>query len=114
MSVWWFLVAVFVVSWVLTLVLRRYALAKSLMDIPNERSSHSIPTPRGGGVAIVVSFLLALPLLASLDLISLPVLVGLFGSGLLVAVIGFADDHGHIAARWRLLGHFIAAAWALY
>lgn len=114
MSVWWFLVAVFVVSWVLTLVLRRYALAKSLMDIPNERSSHSIPTPRGGGVAIVVSFLLALPLLASLDLISLPALVGLLGSGLLVAVIGFADDHGHIAARWRLLGHFIAAAWALY
>ncbi|MEB0047245.1 MULTISPECIES: glycosyltransferase family 4 protein [unclassified Pseudomonas] len=114
MSVWWFLVAVFVVSWGLTLVLRRYALAKSLMDIPNERSSHSIPTPRGGGVAIVVSFLLALPLLASLDLISLPALVGLLGSGLLVAAIGFADDHGHIAARWRLLGHSISAAWALF
>src|SRR3546814_3682281 len=34
--------------------------------------------------------------------------------GGLVAVIGFADDHGHIAARWRLLGHFVAALWALY
>jgi len=114
MSVWWFLVAVFIVSWALTLVLRRYALAQSLMDIPNERSSHSVPTPRGGGVAIVVSFLVTLPIVASLDLLSLSVFYGLFGSGLLVAAIGFADDHGHIAARWRLLGHFIAAGWALY
>ncbi|MDR8365327.1 glycosyltransferase family 4 protein [Pseudomonas sp. JL3] len=114
MTVWWLLFAVFAVSWVLTLVLRRYALAKSLMDIPNERSSHSVPTPRGGGVAIVVAFLLALPVLTGIDLLSTAALYGLFGSGLLVAIIGFADDHGHIAARWRLLGHFIAAAWALF
>ncbi|WP_454846340.1 MraY family glycosyltransferase [Pseudomonas farris] len=114
MTVWWLLLAVIVVSWGLTLVLRRYALAKCLIDIPNERSSHSVPTPRGGGVAIVTSFLLALPVLSGLELLSPPVLCGLLGSGLLVAVIGFADDHGHIAARWRLLGHFIAAAWALY
>jgi Fuc2NAc and GlcNAc transferase len=114
MTVWWLLLAVFAVSWVLTLVLRRYALAKSLMDIPNERSSHSIPTPRGGGVAIVVSFLLALPVLGGLNLLSPSALYGLLGSGLLVAIIGFADDHGHIAARWRLLGHFIAAGWTLF
>ena len=114
MIVWWILLAVFAVSWVLTLVLRRYALAKSLMDIPNERRSHSIPTPRGGGVAIVISFLLALPVLGGLNLLSPSTLYGLLGSGLLVAIIGFADDHGHIAARWRLLGHFIAAGWALF
>ncbi|EJM70713.1 UDP-N-acetylmuramyl pentapeptide phosphotransferase/UDP-N-acetylglucosamine-1-phosphate transferase [Pseudomonas sp. GM50] len=114
MTVWWLLLAVLAVSWVLTLVLRRYALAKSLMDIPNERSSHSVPTPRGGGVAIVVAFLLALPVFTGLGLLSTAALYGLFGSGLLVAIIGFADDHGHIAARWRLLGHFIAAAWALF
>ena len=114
MTVWWLLFGVFAVSWVLTLCLRRYALSKSLMDIPNERSAHSVPTPRGGGVAIVVSFLLALPVLAELDLLGTSALYGLLGSGLLVAMIGFADDHGHIAARWRLLGHFIAAAWALF
>ncbi|WP_273465018.1 glycosyltransferase family 4 protein [Pseudomonas sp.] len=41
------------------------------------------------------------------------VVVGVLGAGGLVAVIGFMDDHGHIAARWRLLGHFAAAAWGL-
>jgi len=38
----------------------------------------------------------------------------LLGAGGGVALLGFADDHGHIAARWRLLGHFCAAIWALY
>ena len=114
MIFWWLLLAIFAVAWGLTLVLRRYALAKSLMDIPNERSSHTVPTPRGGGVAIVVSFALALPILTSLGLLSGAVLSGLLGSGLLVAIIGFADDHGHIAAKWRLLGHFVAAAWMLF
>ncbi len=114
MTVWWLLVLVFSISWVLTLVLRRYALAKSLMDVPNSRSSHSVPTPRGGGVAIVISFLLALPALGFMDLLSQQSIYGLLGSGLLVALIGFADDHGHIAARWRLLGHFIASGWALF
>ena len=40
--------------------------------------------------------------------------VALLGAGLGIALLGFLDDHGHIAARWRLLGHFLAAAWALY
>lgn len=108
------LVVVFLVSWGLTGLLRRYALSKSLMDIPNERSAHSVPTPRGGGVAIVVAFLLALPVLTSLNVLSLPITMALSGAGLLTALIGFVDDHGHIAARWRLLGHFIAAGWILF
>ncbi|WP_339526732.1 MraY family glycosyltransferase [Pseudomonas sp. EL_65y_Pfl2_R96] len=108
------LVVVFAVSWGLTRVLRRYALSRSLMDIPNERSAHSVPTPRGGGVSIVVAFLLALPVLSLLGVLPLPALMALVGAGVLIAVIGFADDHGHIAARWRLLGHFIAAAWVLF
>ena len=114
MNVWLLLLAVFVVSWRLTLVLRRYALAKSLMDIPNERSSHSIPTPRGGGVAIVIAFVVAVPMLWALGLLAVAEMYGLLCSGLIVAVIGFADDHGHIAARWRLLGHFFAAGLALF
>lgn len=37
-------------------------------------------------------------------------MIALFGAGLGIATIGFLDDHGHIAARWRLLGHFAAAS----
>jgi Fuc2NAc and GlcNAc transferase len=83
------------------------------MDIPNGRSSHTVPTPRGGGVAIVLSFLLTLPFLAFAVEVPLPVVWALTGAGGLIAVVGFLDDHGHIAARWRLLAHFLAAGWAL-
>lgn len=114
MSIWWLLPAVVGVALFMTGALRRYALVRSLIDIPNARSSHTVPTPRGGGVAIVVSFLLALALLAAMGLIAWPLAWALLGSGGSVAVLGFLDDHGHIAARWRLLGHFAAAIWALF
>lgn len=105
---------VFVLSLVLTGGLRRYALARSLMDIPNSRSSHSVPTPRGGGVALVLGFLLALPVLAVLGAISWAATWAFLGAGAGIALLGFLDDHGHIAARWRLLGHFAGSIWALF
>ncbi|WP_295478879.1 glycosyltransferase family 4 protein [uncultured Pseudomonas sp.] len=110
---WWWIVGFALLSLMLTAVLRRYALARSLMDVPNARSSHSVPTPRGGGVAIVVAFLLATACLGATGRLSADLLMAITGAGGLVAVIGFMDDHGHIAARWRLLWHFLAAVWAL-
>ncbi|MGE8154663.1 MraY family glycosyltransferase [Pseudomonas vancouverensis] len=107
------LLGVFLTSLLLTFVLRSYALRNKLMDVPNARSSHNTPTPRGGGVAIVVSFLTGLSISMLSGMLPWAQFVGLFGAGAAVAVIGFADDHGHIAARWRLLGHFMAAIWVL-
>ncbi len=108
------ILAVAGISCLITYALRRYALANSLIDIPNARSSHSIPTPRGGGVAIVAVFLAALVMVPFVSEVSLDWVIGLSVSGLLIATVGFLDDHGHIAARWRLLAHFSAAAWALF
>jgi len=67
--------------------------------------------PRGGGLSIVVSFLVAV---SFIDSIPANVLLSLIGAGTLVAAIGFWDDQGHIAARWRLLSHFVAASWAVF
>jgi Fuc2NAc and GlcNAc transferase len=108
-----FLVALLLAG-LLTGWLRRYALAASLMDIPNARSSHQLPTPRGGGLSIVIVFLLGLLSLFCLDLVTASALWAFLGAGSIVAMTGFLDDHGHIAARWRLLVHFSAAAWGLY
>lgn len=112
--VWLFLIVTGGISLLLTSALRRYALVKRLIDVPNVRSSHTVPTPRGGGVAIVLSFLLLLPVLPIFSLLSWSSTWGLLGAGAGIAVLGFLDDHGHIAARWRLLGHFCAAVWALF
>lgn len=103
-----------VLAWLMTAMLRRYALSRSLLDIPNERSSHILATPRGGGLSFVITFLVALSVLGGWGYVTPSVLVSLLGAGGLVALVGFMDDHGHIAARWRLLGHFIAAGWGLF
>ncbi|MDD1984038.1 MraY family glycosyltransferase [Pseudomonas asiatica] len=109
----WLIVLAGVASCLMTAALRRYALSRSLLDIPNARSSHTLPTPRGGGLAFVAAFLVAMLGLGWGGYIGTVMLTSLLGAGGLVALIGFADDHGHIAARWRLLGHFAAAAWGL-
>jgi Fuc2NAc and GlcNAc transferase len=110
----WIVLLAFIVSVALTGLLRRYALAASLLDIPNDRSSHSLPTPRGGGVAIVIVFLLGIVILFNVGLLTIEVLWAFLGAGAWVAVVGFIDDHQHIPAGWRLLAHFIAAAWGIF
>src|SRR6266550_2556420 len=92
---------------------RRYALARQLLDIPNARSSHLVPTPRVGGVAIALTTLMALPLLAATGALAWSTAWGLLGGTGLVALIGFADDQSHIAPPLRLLGHLAAAGWIL-
>lgn len=111
---WWSLLLAFLASFLLTAALRRYALRRQLLDVPNARSSHVAPTPRGGGLAFVLTLALATGAQASLGLIAGSLAWAVLGSGLVVALLGFVDDHGHIAARWRLLGHFAAAGWALF
>jgi Fuc2NAc and GlcNAc transferase len=104
---------VFLAAWWLTGRFRRYALARQLLDIPNARSSHASATPRGGGMAIVLTTLIALPVLGALGALPWPEVWGLLGGGALAGLIGFADDHGHVAPLWRLLGHLAAAWWVL-
>lgn len=108
------LLATFSLAWLMTWGLRRYALARNVLDVPNSRSSHQVPTPRGGGMAIVVSCSLALVVLAFYGVLSVPLFYALSGSGALVALVGFVDDHHPLAARWRLLAHFLAAAWGVF
>jgi Fuc2NAc and GlcNAc transferase len=101
-------------SIVLTAIFRSYALKRSLLDLPTARSSHVVPTPRGGGLSIVLTFLCAILVLFAYGRMSLDDFMVLFVGGSLVAGIGFLDDHGHIPARWRILVHFAAAAWVVW
>ncbi len=104
-------VAVFLFSLLCTYIIRRYALLH-LLDIPNQRSSHQVPTPRGGGLGIVTAFYLLVIgtyLLGLSDTHRLLIL----STGLLIAGIGFWDDHQHIAARWRFLVHAMTALTAM-
>jgi Fuc2NAc and GlcNAc transferase len=94
----------------LTWFVMRLALRLAILDVPNERSSHELPTPRGGGVAIVFTVVGAWLLAAVYGLVDRQEVVVVAAGGLLVAAIGLADDRSDVPARWRLLVHLISAA----
>ena len=50
----------FLLSLILTYLIKTYAIKKGLVDIPNERSSHSVVVPHGGGIAIAISWFLGI------------------------------------------------------
>jgi UDP-N-acetylmuramyl pentapeptide phosphotransferase/UDP-N-acetylglucosamine-1-phosphate transferase len=86
-------------------VLRRY----DVVDRPNQRSSHNRPTPRGGGIAVVGSVLLAWAILARIDSAA-PAIPGIaLGAGGL-AVVSWIDDLRGLSVGLRLLAQGAAVA----
>lgn len=94
----------------LTWLARRYALHRQLVDQPGERRSHHVATPRGGGIAIVLTVLLATLAAAFCFPVAAPQLMVFAVGLLLVAGIGWWDDHRPLPALWRLLVHMLAGA----
>lgn len=105
--------AVAAVSSAGTLLMRRYLVAKAVFDIPNERSSHVVPTPRGGGVAIVTVACFTWLILAAGGLLSTRVSIALVVGGGAVAIVGWLDDRHSVSALVRLAVHFAAAVSAV-
>lgn len=103
-----------VLAWMGTGLVRKYALRRSVLDVPNHRSSHTVPTARGGGLAIVAVVVAATGmqlLRGETDVqFAFAVLVG----GGLIALVGWTDDRRGLAAPVRAAAHFTAAIIAVY
>ena len=82
----------------------------SQLDVPNERSSHVTPTPRGGGIAFVTSSLIGFLLLLLSDALNRTDLFALCCAGVIVAIAGHLDDRQKISgATVRLVLHTLSA-----
>lgn len=87
--------------------LRRWSLRRKRLDIPNERSSHTTPTPRGGGLIIVLLGLTAYTIY-TLSFGGTFVWAYVVGA-LLVAGISWLDDLYTVLFVWRFAVHVVAA-----
>jgi UDP-N-acetylmuramyl pentapeptide phosphotransferase/UDP-N-acetylglucosamine-1-phosphate transferase len=99
----------FLVAGALVPLLVRFAVGRNLLDVPNLRSSHEVPTPRLGGVAIFVGTIVGAALLRSEEM------VPLLTAATLVWAVGLADDlsglHFGVKAAFQALA---AAGLLLY
>ena len=102
------------VSWLLTLFARRYITARGILDIPSQRSSHSVATPRGGGLGIVTVTSLGVLAGGAAGWIPVAAVMALVGGGTVVALVGWLDDRKGLSAQVRLATHLGAAVWALF
>lgn len=99
----------FLITYLLIFLTKKF----KIVDIPNDRSSHNIPTPRGGGLAIVMVWYLSITFLWFSNLIEQNLYLALL-SGLLLAIISFVDDIVNLKPIVRLLTQLITSIAALY
>ena len=104
-----FLLAAFC-SWCLLRVLISH-LRRHLLDQPNGRSSHSQPTPRGGGVAFVLVSAIGSGLLCLLGIAGWPSL--LIAIALPLALVGLLDDRFNLQSGWRYVIQIATASLVL-
>ena len=111
------------VSFVATPRILGYVREHRILDHPDARRVHKQPLPRGGGVAVVVAFIvvggglaLVRDSLPGVDLarpLSDVNLIGLFLGGILATIIGALDDRYDLRARWQFLGQLALAGVAV-
>ena len=110
------LIGAFLLSIILTPIIRVISLKVGAVDKPNARRINKVPMPSSGGLAIFLSFvvttLFPMPMAASRHFIEvsyfhyiLPVIIG----GLVVTTTGFIDDIFELRPRYKMLGIIIAA-----
>lgn len=108
-----FYLILFALSFTLTYLIKNYATKKSMLADVNERSSHTIPTPHGGGLAIAVAWFLGLTYLFFSSSINSTLYYALM-MGLIITIVSFFDDLYELSARVRLIVQSLVAFIALY
>ena len=102
-------------AWVLTPLALRFALRRQLLDVPGEHKSHQSPVPYLGGVAIVVSFSLAV-LVAAVVVRPAGVieeLAAVMVAAVVLSIVGLVDDLRGLGP-WVRLAAEVAAGLVVY
>ncbi len=104
---------IFLSSFILTYGIKKYAIHKDILDHPNERSSHDMPIPRAGGLAIIISFFVGLFYLYFNDAIDQKLFFA-FLCALPLILISFLDDLYTLSAKLRFFVQVLTVISTLY
>jgi len=104
---------IFLLSFILTYIIKEIAIKKSLVDIPNDRSSHSTPTPHGGGIAIAITWFIGISYLFYIGDINNSLYYALL-VGIIISTVSYLDDLYELSAKLRLLVQTLVAVLGLY
>jgi UDP-GlcNAc:undecaprenyl-phosphate GlcNAc-1-phosphate transferase len=100
----------------LSAVAVRLMIAWPILDHPNARSSHTRPTPRGGGVGIVLAFIAGMAVLymaAEYARLPPPQFLGVIGAAVAIALVSLWDDVADLRFSVKLAAQGLAALVAI-
>jgi UDP-N-acetylmuramyl pentapeptide phosphotransferase/UDP-N-acetylglucosamine-1-phosphate transferase len=100
--------AAFLVTGTLVPLLASFAVGRNLLDVPNLRSSHEVPTPRLGGIAIILGTWAGFALLRPWGV--WPLLV----CAILIGVVGLADDLSNLHFGVKAAAQTLVASGLLF
>lgn len=106
-------IALFMASFILTYLVRNYAIKKSLVAQVTNRSSHTVATPYGGGIAIAVSWFIGLNYLFYIDKIQSPIYYALL-MGIILCTISYLDDLFELSVKLRIVIQALVAILGIY
>jgi Fuc2NAc and GlcNAc transferase len=106
-------VLLFLLSFVLTYFIKKHAIKNSLFAEITERSSHTVPTPHGGGVAIAITWFIGLTYLFFTHTIDTSLYYALM-VGIIISAISYVDDLYELSAKLRLFTQALVALLGLY
>ncbi|MCG3697511.1 glycosyltransferase family 4 protein [Aliarcobacter butzleri] len=101
------------ISFLLTYFIKNYMIKKSLVASVNERSSHTVPTPHGGGIAIAITWFIGLFYLYFIGQIENNLFYALL-FGAVISIVSFFDDIYELSPKLRLIIQAIVAIGGLY
>ncbi|MBR0652531.1 undecaprenyl/decaprenyl-phosphate alpha-N-acetylglucosaminyl 1-phosphate transferase [Roseomonas terrae] len=90
----------------------RLMIAYPILDHPNARSSHTRPTPRGGGVGVVLAFVVGMAALyfgAAYARLPPPQFLGVIGAAVAIAAVSLWDDAADLRFSLKLAAQAVAA-----
>jgi len=100
-------------SFLLTYLIKNYAIKKSFVAQVNERSSHTVATPHGGGIAIAITWFSGLIYLHVSSQIDMTLFYALM-VGIVISVVSYLDDLFELSPKLRLLTQSSVALGGLY
>lgn len=106
-------IVLLVISFLLTFFIKNYMIKKSFLASVNERSSHTVPTPHGGGIALALTWFLGLLYLYFTGQIEQNLFYSLV-VGLVISIVSFFDDIYELSPKLRLIIQGIVAIGGLY
>ncbi len=97
-----------ILSFTLTYLIKNYYIKNALVDEINERSSHTVPTPHGGGIALSITWFIGIIYLHYINQIDVTLFYALM-IGIVISVVSFFDDIYELSAKLRLVVQSLVA-----